>query len=167
MLTELNHTLKALRAAYAFIRAQKDRVEETDRAFDAAIDAVFLACARTRTYLAQFEDDLRALDAPARALPSRATERLVAEAQRFRDLEREEQLSDLWWETAGRIAAFDADLADRLMIKSYCWADPRLFTTRRYSGIRLNLDDIFDETRAMVRRRRDPDALAGGAARAV
>jgi hypothetical protein len=160
MLSELDATLKAVKAAYDFVTGVRKDHAETERRFDDAVDAVFVACARTRAYLARFEQDLRGLDEADAALPTRATERVVLESQRFRDMMAEAALSDLWREAARRVRAFDGDLHDRLMVKAYCWADPRLFTTKRYGGIRQGLDDIFDEAREMVRRRRDPDALA-------
>jgi hypothetical protein len=122
-LDNISNGVKGLIALFEFIERLTSRKR---RAYDSAIRSIYEATSQTRHYLARQREG-----GPP-------------------DRKREMDLSQLWFEAYAKLSRIDPDLAERCLIKSDCWSDPRLFSGERYAHVPLDLDTIFDKTRTLL-----------------
>ena len=65
--------------------------------------------------------------------------------------DREEELSRLWTRAAVPIRRFNADLAERCLIKGDYWVNPSAWTVEQIAQFRIGLDDVFREAKKLLK----------------
>lgn len=127
MTWELDNISDGVKGLIALVEYIRGLSQGKQRAYQDAMRSIYEATSQTRHYLA----DQREGKSP--------------------DRDHEMDLSRLWFEAYEKISRIDPDLADRCLIKSDCWSDPRLFSSERYAHVPLDLDTIFEEAKGQLR----------------
>jgi hypothetical protein len=95
---------------------------QDEQEFKAAITAVMDALLETRRYLVSHRE-------------SRSASKTS------------EDISDLWKVAGTKIRAYDQEFSDNCLYKAEGWADESLWTTPKFQGLHLKLDEMADQLR--------------------
>ena len=100
-----------------------------DDQMDSALAAIYAAANETKIYLARLEKTGR------------------------RKRKREEELARLWSKAAVPVRRFDADLADRCLLKSQYWVSPDRWNADDVTEKKIGIDAIYEKARELLFRK--------------
>ena len=106
---------------------QKER-EDKEREFqDSALTAIYTAAFETKIYLEEQEQT------------------------RGRNRYTEKELVRLWAKAAVPVRRFNADLADRCLLKADSWVNPQNWTEEEISANRIGIFQVWEDARKMLK----------------
>ena len=103
----------------------QERHRREDRV-DQALLCIYAAANETKLYLAQLEKTGR------------------------RIRKREEELARLWGKAAIPVRRFDADLANRCLLKSQYWVSPDKWKADEVTEKKIGIDAVYEKTRELL-----------------
>lgn len=106
---------------------QTEREDKEKEFQDSALAAIYTAAFETKIYL---EEQERA---------------------RERNRDTEEELVRLWAKAAVPVRRFDADLAERCLLKADLWVNPQDWTEEEISANRIGICQVWEDARKMLK----------------
>lgn len=70
-----------------------------------------------------------------------------------RNAESEDLLSSLWGQASHAMSPIDPDFAYLCSVKGHGWADDRVWTDKRYSNLKIDIDEMFAQLRGISKER--------------
>lgn len=122
----LLEAIPGLKGLLEYFSAERHR---RDDRLDAALAAIYTAASETKLYLARLEVGKR------------------------RSRKREAELARLWSRAGPPVRRFDADLADRCLMKSDFWIWPERWTPADVRSNRIGIDQVQEGARRLLLRR--------------
>ncbi len=106
---------------------QTEREDKEKEFQDSALTAIYTAAFETKIYLEE------------------------QERTRKRNRDTEEELVRLWAKAAVPVRRFDADLADRCLLKADSWVNPQDWTEEEISANRIGICQVWEDARKMLK----------------
>jgi len=111
---------------FKIIELFKERKNRLDEQHKTALDKLYIALNETKFYLADFYKGKR-------------------------DRDQEKAISSFWREASLSLRNVDVELADKCFLKMDYWSDPDDWTQKEIRKAKIDIDQVLDETRFLIK----------------